>query len=108
MAGARLRRHVLEAPVAEIAVEQLRLPVGEVQLAVGDLRVDVAVGDEDVLPAVVVEVEEVDAEADVLAVDAEAGPDAGVARTPPPLLRYSVVTCSEKFVRTMSSQPSPS
>ena len=42
------------------------------------LRVDVAVGDEDVLPAVVVEVEEVDAEADILAVDAETGLDARV------------------------------
>ena len=41
-----------------------------------DLRVDVAVREQDVRPAVVVEVEEVDAEAEVLPVHAEAGAQA--------------------------------
>jgi hypothetical protein len=30
------------------------------------------------------------------------------ASNPPPKFRYKVVTCSEKFVRTISSEPSPS
>ena len=72
----RARRHVDEAAVAGVAIEQVRLPVGEVQLAPVQLRIHVTVGDEDVLPAVVVEVEEVHAKADVLPVDAEAGPEA--------------------------------
>ena len=72
------RGHVLEAPVAQVPVEELRLPIGDVQLSTGQLRVDVAVGDEDIRPAVVVEVEEIDAEAEVLAVDAEPRLDARV------------------------------
>ena len=79
--GAGGGRHVGEAAVAGIAVENLRLPVREVQFPVRDLRVDVTVGDEDIHPAVVVEVEEVYAEAQILSVDAEAGPDAGVLET---------------------------
>ena len=74
----RLRGDVLEAAVAQVAIEHLRLAVLEVELLVRDLGVDVAVRDEDVRPAVVVEVEEVDAEAEVLPVDAEAGPEARV------------------------------
>src|SRR4051812_8064496 len=72
------RGHIAEPAVSEIAIEQPWLPVREVKLPAGDLRVDVAVGDEDVAPAVVVEVEEADAKADVLPVGAETGLDARV------------------------------
>src|SRR5436309_1457682 len=43
-------RHVFKPAVAEIAVDDLRLPIAEMQVAAGELRVDVTVGDEDVLP----------------------------------------------------------
>ena len=67
MAGAGARGHVFEASVPQVAIEQLRLAGTTMcSFRVGDLRVDVAVRDEDVLPAVVVEVEEADAEAHVL------------------------------------------
>ena len=52
------RRDVLEAAVPQVPVQQPRLPVRQVQLSPGNLRVHVPVGDEDVLPAVVVVVEE--------------------------------------------------
>ena len=74
--GSRRRGHVGEAAVPQVAVQQFRLAVGEVQLAARKLSVHVAVRDEDVLPAVVVDVDEVDAEADVLPVDAQPGPEA--------------------------------
>ena len=67
IAGAGARRHVFEASVAQIAIEQPGLPIRDVQLAAGDLRIHVAVGDEDVLAPVVVEIEEPDAESHVLA-----------------------------------------
>ena len=81
MAGPAFADTSSKRPLPRLRYRIFGSPVGQVQLAVGDLRVDVAVGDEDVLPAVVVEVEEVDAEADVLAIDAQAGPDAASPRT---------------------------
>ena len=44
----------------------------------GDLRIHVAVGDENILPPVIVEIEKVHPEPDEFTIDAEAGPDAGV------------------------------
>ena len=67
---------VLESSVPQVAIEHPRLAVLEVEVLLRDLGVHVAVHEEDVGPPVVVEVEEVDAEAEVLPVHAEAGPEA--------------------------------
>ena len=74
----RLRGDVLEPPVPQVAVEELGLPVLDVEVLVLDLGVHVAVRHQDVQPAVVVEVEEAHAEAHVLPGDAEAAPEARV------------------------------
>ena len=74
-AGAALCGDLFELAVAEIAVEVFVLGVGRVDVGAFDLGVDMAVGHEDVEPAVVVHVEEAHAPAEEASVDAEAGDD---------------------------------
>ena len=74
---------VLELAVAQIAVEILVLGVGCVHVGTVHFGVDVAVGDEDVEPAVVVHVEEADAPAEKAGVDAEAGEVGAVVEVEP-------------------------
>ena len=61
-----------EAAVAEIAIEIFVLGVFEVGFGFVDFGIDVAVGHEDVEPAVVVHIEEADAPAEEASIDAEA------------------------------------
>ena len=49
------------------------LGVGRVEVRAVDLGIDVAVGDEDVEPAIVVQIDEADAPAEIARVDAKAG-----------------------------------
>src|SRR5690349_3998962 len=72
----RTGRHVFEPAVSQIAIERLGLAVRQVQFPVRDLRVHMSVGDEDIGPPVVVEVEEVHPEAQMLPIRAKSGPDA--------------------------------
>ena len=48
------------------------------QLAARQLSVDMAIGDENVLPAVVVEIKKTDAETEIFAVDTQTGRQAGI------------------------------
>jgi hypothetical protein len=57
------------------------------QLTAGDLGVYVTIGQKEVLPAVIVEVQKYGAETQVLAVDAEACRQAASWKVPSPLLR---------------------
>src|SRR5262249_55911131 len=68
---ARAHRDVLEASVAEIAVQQLWLLVAVVSTEAVGFRIDVAVDDEDVRPAVEIDVEKTGAPAEVSRVDAQ-------------------------------------
>ncbi len=72
-AGAGEGGDLFKLAVAQVAVDVLMLGVGGVEVGAVDLRVDVAVGDEDVEPAIVVEVDEADAPAEIAGVEAEAG-----------------------------------
>ncbi len=72
-AGAGFGGDLFELAVAEVAVEILVLGVGSVDIGAFDLGVDVAVGHEEVGPAVIVHVEEADAPAEEAGIDAEAG-----------------------------------
>src|SRR5208283_1203460 len=72
-AGAGVVGHIEELAVAAVPIEQARLLECLADAAAVEVGIDVAVGDDDILPAVVVEVEEADAPADVLGVDGEAG-----------------------------------
>ena len=64
--------HVFELAVAQIAIEILALGVGRIHLRAIDLGIHVAVGDEDVEPAIVIDVDEADAPAEQARIDAEA------------------------------------
>ena len=64
--------HVHEPAGAEIAVDDLALRIGRFRLQLVHLGIDVAVGEEDVEPAVVVEVDEPGAPAEPPRVEAEA------------------------------------
>src|SRR5216684_6417043 len=77
-AGAGVVRNVGEAAVAEIFIEQLALRVAGFGLELLDFRVDVAVANENVGPAVVVEIEKAAAPAEILGVFAEAGLVGGI------------------------------
>ncbi len=72
-AGAGLRGDLFELAVAEVAIEILVLRIGGIDVGAFDLGVDVAVGHEDVEPAIVVHVEEAYAPAEEAGVDAKAG-----------------------------------
>ena len=72
-AGAGLAGDLFELAVAQVAIEVFVLGVGRIDVRAVHFGIDVAVGDEDVEPAVVVHVEEADAPAEVAGVDAEAG-----------------------------------
>src|SRR4030095_16904042 len=74
----RLRGNVFEAALAQIAIENAALFVGDMQLAARQLSVDMAIGDENVLPAVVVEIKKADAETEIFAVDTQTGRQAGI------------------------------
>ena len=63
--GAGGGAHLAEGSVVLIEVEELRFAVGDAGLGVVDLRIDVAVDEDEVLPAGVVEVDEGVAPADV-------------------------------------------
>ena len=65
------RRHVFEAAATDVPVEQPRLAVLDLRTAL-DFRVDVAVDQEEIAPAVVIHVEEVGTPTDVRHVQAEA------------------------------------
>ena len=66
-------RDVLEASVAEVAVHDLALLVARLRLDPLDLRIDVAIDDEEVEPAVVVEIDEADAPSEPAGVQPDAG-----------------------------------
>ena len=70
--GPRRSRDVHEPAGAEIAIHDLALLVGRFRLQLVHLGIDVAVGEEDVEPAVVVEVDEPGAPAEPSRVEAEA------------------------------------
>src|SRR5207245_7526081 len=70
--GPARRADVDEAPLAEISVQNLSLFEGDVEPTGVDLGEDVAVGHEDVGPAVVVEVEETHSPSEILGVYAQA------------------------------------
>src|SRR5208282_2680607 len=72
-AGASDQAHIFKLTVAQVAVEVFAFGVGGVHLGAIHLGIDVAVGDQDVEPAVVVDVEEADAPAQQAGVDAQAG-----------------------------------
>ena len=73
-----------------------------------DLGIDVAIHQNQVGPAVVVEIEKHRAPAEILRVQAEARSErARPSKLPSPLLRYSVAVSSEKFVLKISRRPSP-
>src|SRR5712675_2737222 len=67
-----------ETPLAEILVQNLSLLEGDVEPAGVDLGEDVAVGHEDVGPAVVIEIEETYSPSEIFGVDAQAGLKDGV------------------------------
>src|SRR5207302_2396605 len=66
-----LEGNILEAAVSQVSIEDLGLPVRNVQFSVGDLRVDVAVGEKQVLPPIIIKIHKAHAEPQVLAVDSE-------------------------------------
>ena len=68
-----MQADVFKLAVAQVAVEIFALGVGGVHLGAVDLGIDVAVGDKDVEPAIVIEVDEADAPAEKARVDAQAG-----------------------------------
>ena len=71
-------RDVLEASVAEVAVDDLALLVARLGLEPLDLGIDVAVDEEEIEPAVVVEIDEADAPAEPARVEADAGGERAV------------------------------
>src|SRR5437773_4329071 len=77
----RAERDVPESPVAPVHVKDLSLPVGRVERGAIDLRVDVAIDDQNIRPAVAVEVEEMRAPAEVARVDAEPRGEGAVAES---------------------------
>src|ERR1700679_263992 len=72
-AGTAAKTHVLKLAVAQVAVKIFALRVGCVDRGMVDLGVDVAVGDQDVEPAVIVDVQKADAPAKQARVDAQTG-----------------------------------
>src|SRR5262245_19253864 len=58
--GPGLRRDIGKRPIAEIAVKTLRLKISSRDLPAIDLRIDVAVGKEQVAPAVIVVIDKAD------------------------------------------------
>jgi hypothetical protein len=71
-AAAADEAHVFKLAVAQVAVEILSLRVACIDLGAVHLGIDVAVGDKNVEPAVVVDVDEADAPAQQARVDAKA------------------------------------
>src|SRR5262245_46797366 len=53
--------HVLEAAVLKVPVDDLALPIARLGSNLFDLRIDVAVDQEEIEPAVLIEIEETDA-----------------------------------------------
>ncbi len=78
MPGSGILRDILEASVAQVLVEDLALRVSGFGLQLLDFGIDVAVAHQNVGPAVVVEVEESAAPAEILGVQAQSGLKGGV------------------------------
>src|SRR5439155_19426564 len=76
--GTRSCRYVFETSIAEIAIKNFGLPVTDVQLSVCDLRIDVSVGEKKVLPAVVIKIQETNAEAEIFSIYPKSSLDACV------------------------------
>src|SRR5712692_919412 len=73
-----MHRYIFEPPVTQVAIEKFALGVSGLGLQLFDLGIDVAVADQDVGPAVVVEIEKAASPAEIFGVEAEAGGEGGV------------------------------
>jgi hypothetical protein len=78
-AGAGFLRNIGETAVVHIVVEQLALRVARFGAQLLHLRIDMAVADEDVGPAIIVEIEKTNASAEKLRVAAESSGEGGAA-----------------------------
>ena len=78
MPGPACRETSAKRPLRRVAVKEFALGVAGFGLQLLDFRIDVAVADQNVGPAVVVEIEEAAAPAEKLRVRAEAGGEGGV------------------------------
>src|SRR5229473_2372588 len=70
--GARVVGSIVEAPVAQILVQQLALRVARFGFQLLDFRINMSIAEEDVRPAVIVHVEKAAAPAEILRMLAEA------------------------------------
>src|SRR5260370_30908015 len=73
-----MHRYIFEPPVTQVAIEKFALGVSGLGLQLFDLGIDVAVADQDVGPAVVVEIEKAAAPAEIFGGEAESGGEGGV------------------------------
>src|SRR6266550_7426972 len=80
------RGNVLEMTVPKIAIQNPRLLVGDVEFLVHDLRVDVAIGNEEVLPPIVIKIEEAYPKTQIFPIYSEAGLDAGIVKRSLPVI----------------------
>src|SRR5262245_29653398 len=71
-------RQILESPVAQVAIDDLPLLIRRLGLDLLDLRVDVAIDQEQIEPAVEIEIEEADTPAEPARVEADAAREGAV------------------------------
>ena len=70
-AGTRLARHIVEPPIATVPVKQSPLVKGLINVGVVDGGVDMTICDENILPAVLIEVEKSGSPAEELCVNSQ-------------------------------------
>jgi hypothetical protein len=91
-----------------ILVEQLALRVARFGAQLLHLRIDMAIADEDVGPAITVEIEKTNAPAEILRVAAESGGESGIFKGGAAEIVIERRRVTRKFVFTRSRLPSRS